>query len=168
MKKQRQEALLEIIEATAIDTQEGLLDALKQRGYTATQATISRDMKELCLVKKLEQGKQRYGVSSFLEENSKNIALSQILQDRVISVVAAQNMVVVKTAPGFAMAVCTALDHMEIVGNVGTLAGDDTIFLAMTDKERAQAFTKELELLLEYFSGKEKNGNYVSGEKGIL
>lgn len=157
MKKQRQEALLEIIRSTPIDTQEGLLEALKQRGYTATQATISRDMKELSLVKKLEQGKNRYVVSNFLEENSKNTSLSQILEDRVLSVVPAQNIVVIKTVPGFAMAACTALDNMEILGNVGTLAGDDTIFLAMTNNERAQAFVKELEQLLELLEGKEKD-----------
>lgn len=147
MKQQRQATMLEIISKEEIETQEDLLEALKERGHHATQATISRDIKELSLVKKLEQGKYRYTVSASVV-SGKN-SLSHIIREGVLSVVAAQNIVVVKTLPGLAMAACTALDDMEIKGNVGTLAGDDTCILIMTDNETAQQFTKEMEDFLE-------------------
>lgn len=146
MKRQRQKVMLDIISNEIIETQEELQEALKQQGYVVTQATISRDMKELSLEKQLEQGIYRYVVvkprGNFAQP------LSNIMTEAVISVVAAQNIVVVKTLPGLAMAACTALDNMEITGNVGTLAGDDTFLLIMTNTEMAEQFAKEIEILL--------------------
>lgn len=142
MKQQRQQALLEIIQTEAIETQEGLLEALSIRGYVCTQATVSRDMKELFIVKTMEGGVCCYRVQAPRQETVSS--LSQLFKEGVRSVVAAQNIVVVKTMPGLAMAVCTALDNMEVAGVVGTLAGDDTCVLIMTDLERATEFTEEM------------------------
>lgn len=146
MKRQRQKTMLDIISNEIIETQEELQEALKQQGFVVTQATISRDMKELSLEKQLQQGVYRYGVASGKVDLGKT--LSNIMTEGVISVVAAQNIVVIKTIPGFAMAACTALDKMEIIGNVGTLAGDDTFLLIMTNTETAEQFAKEMDFLL--------------------
>lgn len=140
MKQERQQTLVDIVTSNVIETQEELLEFLSARGYSATQATVSRDMKELSLGKTLVDGKYRYAVLA--QEKS---ALSQIYKEGILSVVAAQNIVVVKTKAGLAMAVCTELDNMEITGNVGTLAGDDTCLLIMKDNDSATDFVTEME-----------------------
>lgn len=146
MKRQRQKAMIDIISTEVIETQEELQEALKQQGYVVTQATISRDMKELSLEKQLEQGIYRYVVAPRGGDYGK--PLSHLMSESVVSVVAAQNIVVVKTFPGLAMAICTALDKMEIHGSVGTLAGDDTFLLIMTNSETAQQFVKDMDFIL--------------------
>lgn len=140
MKQERQDAILEIIRHNVIETQEDLLTALESEGYRSTQATMSRDIKELNLTKTLVDGSYRYTVAT----KPKTSQQSPLFQEGVLSVAAAQNIVVVKTMPGFAMAVCAAFDQMDIVGNVGTLAGDDTCILIMTDNDTARAFTDKL------------------------
>ncbi len=145
MKQKRQDAILEIITQEKIETQEELLAALGREGYTATQATISRDIKELSLVKKMVHGSYQYAVSPQKEEGR----LSHSFQEWVVSVVAAQNIVVVKTMSGLAMAACTALDAMEIDGNLGTLAGDDTCILIMKDNDSADKFVQSMESLID-------------------
>ena len=122
MKSVRQRAILDIRQSRDIDTQEQLLEELRAQGFTTTQATISRDIKELRLVKELT------GTGS--------------------SVDVAQNIVVVRTMPGLASAACSALDNMEIDGVVGTLAGDDTGILIMRDSASAQQFNGEVHKLL--------------------
>lgn len=143
MKKKRQEMILKIISSQTVETQEELLEILAQAGFTTTQATISRDIRELSLMKELVDGSYRYRVAIRKPEPVKQ--LSPLFLESIISVVAAQNIVVVKTIPGMAMAICTALDKMDIFGNVGTLAGDDTCFLVMADNETAESFTDEME-----------------------
>lgn len=141
MKRQRQEAILDIITNNIIETQEDLLSSLENRGYRSTQATISRDIKELSLTKTLVDGQYRYSVATKKQQPTKGLPL---FQEGVISVAAAQNIVVVKTMPGFAMAVCAALDQMETIGNVGNLAGDDTCLLVMTNNDTAHDFTEKM------------------------
>ncbi len=144
MKKNRQDAILDIITENVIETQDDLLQSLVERGYSSTQATISRDIKELSLAKTLVDGKYRYCVAPQEAKQVRSSLPLPLFQEGVLSVEAAQNIVVVKTKPAFAMAVCAALDEMNISGNVGTLAGDDTCILIMTCNDTAQDFTQKM------------------------
>ena len=149
MKRARQAEILNIIQAVDVETQEQLLDELKARGFSATQATISRDIKELRLVKELSGGGYRYASSERKGLADSDARLRNIFKEGVVSVEAAQNLVVVKTMPGLASAACSALDGMEIAGMVGSLAGDDTGMLIMRDSASAEAFCSEAHKLLE-------------------
>ena len=142
MKSKRQEAILEIIEDAAIETQEQLLQALRARGYQSTQATISRDIKELHLVKEqTRDGTYRYAAS--LHRTAVNLTerLRTIFREAVTSFDLAQNLVVIKTMPGLA--------GMHIPGMVGTLAGDDTAILIMRTNEEAREFCSEIQQMLK-------------------
>ena len=130
MKTDRQSMILSIIEKEDIDTQEQLQQRLQDQGVRCTQATISRDIKQLHLIKEpVGQGRYRYTVSS--QRNRLNVAdkLRTIFRESIISVDFAQNIVVIKTMAGLANAAAAALDGMNIPYMVGTLAGDDTAFL---------------------------------------
>ena len=149
MKNIRQGEILKIIQTRDIDTQEQLLEELRARGFTTTQATISRDIKELRLVKELTgSGGYRYALSDRKPSSATDARLRNIFKEGVISVDVAQNIVVVRTMPGLASAACSALDNMEIEGMVGTLAGDDTGILIMHDSGLAQRFSSEVHKLL--------------------
>ena len=148
MKTGRQRAILEIIAERDIETQHQLLEALAERGVKSTQATLSRDMKDMRLVKELSpNGSYRY-VAGHIEEDNYDERLSKIFKESVISFDVAQNLVVIKTLPGLGQGACSAIDSMDIHGLVGTLAGDDTLFLAMRDNECALAFHREIESFL--------------------
>ena len=150
MKNARQTEILSIIQNVDVETQEQLLDELRSRGFSATQATISRDIKELRLVKELSgKGGYRYTLTERKQTGGADARLRNIFKEGVISVDVAQNLVVVKTMPGLASAACSALDGMEIPGMVGTLAGDDTGILIMRDNNSAQAFSSEVHKLLK-------------------
>ena len=150
MKNVRQSELLNIVRTRDIDTQEQLLEELRARGFTTTQATISRDIKELRLVKELTgSGGYRYALSERKTASTSDTRLRNIFKEGVISVDVAQNIVVVRTMPGLASAACSALDNMEIEGVVGTLAGDDTGILIMRDNALAQQFSSEVHKLLK-------------------
>ena len=141
MKNDRQTRILEIIEREPIDTQEQLQQRLLEEGITCTQATISRDIKQLHLIKEpIGQGKYRYAVS--VQRNRLNVAdkLRTIFRESIISVDYAQNIVVIKTMAGLANAAAAALDSMSIPYMVGSLAGDDTAMLVMRDMESARSF----------------------------
>ena len=132
-----------------IDTQDQLLEELRTRGFTTTQATISRDIKELRLVKELtSSGSYRYTLSERKTSSASDTRLRNIFKEGVISVDVAQNIVVVRTMPGLASAACSALDAMDIDGMVGSLAGDDTGILIMRDNASAQRFSTEVHKLL--------------------
>ena len=150
MKNVRQSEILNIVRNRDIDTQEQLLEELRARGFTTTQATISRDIKELRLVKELTgSGGYRYALSERKTASTSDTRLRNIFKEGVISVDVAQNIVVVRTMPGLASAACSALDNMEIEGVVGTLAGDDTGILIMRDNALAQQFSSEVHKLLK-------------------
>ena len=149
MKRARQTEILNIIQNTDVETQEQLLDELRTRGYPATQATISRDIKELRLVKVLFAGGYRYAVSDRKGLADSEVRLRNIFKEGVTSVDLAQNLVVVRTMPGLASAACSALDGMDIEGMVGSLAGDDTGILIMRDNASAQQFVGEIHKLLK-------------------
>ena len=149
MKRARQAEILNIIQAVDVETQEQLLDELKARGFSATQATISRDIKELRLVKELSGGGYRYASSERKGIADSDARLRNIFKEGVTSVDRAQNIVVVRTMPGLASAACSALDSMEIPGMVGSLAGDDTGILIMRDNDAAERFNQEVHKLLK-------------------
>ncbi len=149
MKRARQAEILNIIQAVDVETQEQLLDELKARGFSATQATISRDIKELRLGKELPGGGYRYASSERKGLADSDARLRNIFKEGVTSVDRAQNIVVVRTMPGLASAACSALDSMEIPGMVGSLAGDDTGILIMRDNDAAERFNQEVHKLLK-------------------
>lgn len=145
MKNDRQEKLLQIISETSIETQEQLLEELSRRGIQSTQATISRDIKQLHLIKEpTGQGKYRYAVST--KRTHLNFAERQrtIFRECVMSVDYAQNIVVIRTLAGMANAAAAALDNMEYDQIVGSIAGDDTVFIVLRDTEAALDFCTEV------------------------
>jgi transcriptional regulator of arginine metabolism len=150
MKKERQSVILQIIASTDVSTQNQLIEELGKVGIISTQATVSRDIKELHLVKELTpRGYYRYIVSDKPEAQDNSIRLKAIFKESVISYTCAMNLVVVKTLPGLAPAACSAIDTMAIRNLVGSIAGDDTGFLAMSDAESAEKFCKEIEAMLK-------------------
>ena len=150
MKSERQSEILKIIKAGDGETQEQLLTMLEERGYRATQATISRDIKELRLVKELtRRGGYRYTVNEQRTGSAADMRLRNIFKEGVISVEYAQNIVVIRSMPGTANAVLAALDSMEIPKMLGSLAGDDTGILIMRDTVAAEEFSREVHRLLK-------------------
>ena len=150
MKEKRQRAILDIIANQNIETQEQLLVELKQRGFRCTQATISRDMKELQLIKELTpSGSYRYTVSVPQNRRDFNDRLRNVFREGVTSVDLAQNIIVLKTMPGLANAAAAALDGMEIEEMVGSLAGDDTALLIMRTVQAAEQFCSDLRMMLK-------------------
>ena len=148
MKPGRQSVILEIINQQDIETQNQLMEALRARGIKSTQATLSRDIKDMRLVKELGAGgKYRYTAPERSESENLAPRLRKIFKESLVSYDLAQNILVLKTLPGLANACCSALDNMEVEGLVGTLAGDDTGFLAMKSNEAAQRLYHEIEVL---------------------
>ncbi len=144
MKSQRQTKILELIARKDIETQDQLLKALEDSGFHSTQATISRDIKELRIVKELSpSGAYRYTVSQN-ESATYFSRLNNIFHECVIKLDHAQNIVVVKTLPGLADAACSAVDSMDAPAVVGTIAGDDTAIIIMRDSDYAREFCEEL------------------------
>ena len=151
LKAKRQTEILRIIGEQDIETQEQMLDQLRRCGIRATQATISRDIKELNLVKQPGAGgSYRYVVSAARQpQRAAAGRLQNIFKEGVVSCDVAQNIVVVKTMPGLAPAAGAALDAMELEGLVGSLAGDDTVILIMRTAQAAEGLTREIESMLE-------------------
>lgn len=150
MKAKRQQEILRIIEELDVDTQDQLLAELKARGVQSTQATISRDIKELHLVKELTgYGSYRYAVSEKKASLDVSGRLRTIFKEGVTSFDMAQNIVVLKTMPGLASAACAAIDSMNIGSLVGSLAGDDTALLIMRTTEDAAEFCNEIHTMLK-------------------
>ena len=150
MKNDRQAKILEIIEQEAIDTQEQLQQRLQELGITCTQATISRDIKQLHLIKEpVGQGRYRYTVSS--QRTRLNVAdkLRTIFRESIVSIDHAQNIVVIKTMAGLANAAAAAADGMNVSYMVGSLAGDDTALLVMRDAESARNFCEEVHEMIK-------------------
>jgi len=149
MKKERQNAILRIIASTDVETQNHLIEELVSMGIETTQATVSRDIRELNLTKELTaQGDYRYVSGCRPGSQDYKARLKAIFRESVTSCSSAQNIVVIKTLPGLAPAACSAIDSMGIKSIVGTIAGDDTGFLAMADAALAERFCKEIEEML--------------------
>ncbi len=149
MKSKRQNAILKVIASKDVETQNQLIEELEALGIQSTQATVSRDIKELHLNKELTpQGKYHYVVGQKQELQNYSSRLKSIFKESVTSFVCAQNLIVIKTLPGLAPAACSAIDGMNIRNLAGTIAGDDTAFLAMSDNISAERFCKEIERML--------------------
>ena len=157
MKKKRQEQIIEIIQNHEVETQEDLAGYLTEAGYAVTQATVSRDIRELSLEKVPGQKvRQKYAMRSTIPVAAeiKHPAAqpanryATLLQDGIVSMEQAGNLRVIKTAVGMAMAVAAALDAMEIEGIIGCIAGDDTIMCAVKTEKMVQNVIENLQNLI--------------------
>lgn len=149
MKSQRQAKILEIISNKNVETQEQLLAELQDAGFRGTQATISRDIKELRIVKELTSlGTYRYATSSNELSGTFSARLNTIFRECVVSFDYAQNLIVIRTLPGLAGAAASAIDAMNMSTVVGSLAGDDTVMVVMRDMNSAASFCGEIRSLL--------------------
>ena len=148
MKSQRQAKILEIISTTNVETQERLLQELEDAGFHSTQATISRDIKDLRIVKELTSlGTYRYTTSTKEVPATFSSRLNTIFRECVTRYDYAQNIVVIHTLPGLAAAAASAIDAMNMSVVVGTLAGDDTVMVVMRDNNSAAQFCGEISSL---------------------
>jgi len=150
MKIDRQSVIMDIINQRDIETQNQLLEALAERGIKSTQATLSRDIRDLKLIKEASpNGGSRYAAAPSKESNENVEAkLRTILKESMLSYDIGQNLIVIKTLPGLAMAAGSALDSMKIEGLIGTIAGDDTALLIMRDNTLAQELYSEIKNIL--------------------
>jgi transcriptional regulator of arginine metabolism len=145
MKSRRQAIILELVDREALHSQDALRRRLRQRGFTATQATISRDIKDLGLVKRAGDGAyQRAGADGASPATIRN-ALEHATAEFLRRVERVQQMVVVRTGPGQAQALALAIDRAQLSEAVGTIAGDDTILIVARDGRRAAALMKRLQ-----------------------
>ena len=149
MKAQRQAKIMEIISTINVETQEQLLQELQAAGFRSTQATISRDIKELRVVKELTTlGTYRYTVSAKEVPTTFSSRINTIFRECVTRYDYAQNIVVIHTLPGLAAAAASAIDAMNMSVVVGTLAGDDTVMVVMRDTNSAAIFCGEVAALI--------------------
>ena len=149
MKSQRQAKIMEIISTQNVETQDQLLQLLQEAGFRGTQATISRDIKELRIVKELTSlGTYRYPASNGEIGSSFTSRLNTIFRECVTGFDYAQNIIVIRTMPGLGSAAGAAIDAMNMSAVVGSLAGDDTVMIVMRDNNAAAAFCGEIKHLL--------------------
>lgn len=149
MKTKRQAKILEIVSNHDVETQEQLLQELQDAGFYCTQATVSRDIRELRIVKELTgSGVYRYTTSNKEVRGTFSSRLNTIFRECVTGFDYAQNIVVIHTLPGLASAAGSAVDAMEMGFVLGTLAGDDTVMIVMRDTNAAAAFCGEIKNLL--------------------
>lgn len=149
MKKKRQEKIIELITRYEVETQEELVELLQKEGYQVTQATISRDIRELKLSKIPNgRGRQKY-VTFDGEEPHLGDKYGRVLKEGYVSMALAQNLLVLKTVSGMAMAVAAAVDAMKIEEIVGSIAGDNTVMMAMGSVEDAQVVMEKIGRMLE-------------------
>ena len=148
MKNLRQEKIIEIIESQIVETQEALQEKLRECGFDVTQATVSRDIKELRLTKVATKG-NRYKYAVLDSDDPKQAAkFVFIMKETVLSVQAAQNMLVIKTFAGMAQAAAAALDNLFGNDVIGTIAGDDTVFVLCRTENKARNFRDAINTLI--------------------
>lgn len=146
MKSQRQSKILELITRNSVETQTDLLEMLKKEGYRVTQATVSRDIKEMRLIKTLgNDGVYKYSPETQPMDESSG---SYLFSTAVRSIDYAQNLVVIKTGSGMAQAVCAALDSSDRQEVMGSIAGDDTIFVATKNEASSRSLVTALKALI--------------------
>lgn len=149
MKKIRHAKMIEIIQKHDVETQEELANYLREAGFAVTQATVSRDIKELKLSKiPMKNGRQKYIILK-QEDSHLGDKYIRVLRDGFSSMAMAQNILVIKTVSGMAMAVAAALDAMRFPEIVGCIAGDDTIFVAVRTVEETQALMENIHIMLQ-------------------
>lgn len=149
MKKKRQKVILELISSQIIITQEELQDALKEKGFNVTQATVSRDIKELRIVKALDAaGNYRYISDYKTSFSGSEVKFNDVFSNSVISIDYALNNVVIRCHPGMASGACVTIDNLKDKDVLGTLAGDDTIFAITRNEKAAESLVSRLNELL--------------------
>ena len=149
MKTKRQTKMLELIKKHDIETQEELSDYLQKEGYQVTQATVSRDIRELKLTKvAMSNGRQKYAALTEANEDLSE-KYTRVFRDAFVSMDMAQNILVIKTVSGLAMAVAAAIDAMHLHEIVGCIAGDDTIMCAVRSVDDTIAVMSRLRKLVE-------------------
>ena len=149
MKTKRQTKMLELIKKHDIETQEELSDYLQKEGYQVTQATVSRDIRELKLTKvAMSNGRQKYAALTEANEDLSE-KYTRVFRDAFVSMDMAQNILVIKTVAGMAMAVAAAIDAMHLHEIVGCIAGDDTIMCAVRSVDDTIAVMGRLRKLVE-------------------
>lgn len=149
MKTKRQTKMLELIKKHDIETQEELSDYLQKEGYQVTQATVSRDIRELKLTKvAMSNGRQKYAALTEANEDLSE-KYTRVFRDAFVSMYMAQNILVIKTVSGMAMAVAAAIDAMHLHEIVGCIAGDDTIMCAVRSVDDTIAVMSRLRKLVE-------------------
>ena len=149
MKKSRHQRIKELVEEFEIETQEELAERLKADGYPVTQATVSRDIRELKLSKiPIGDGRQKYTIL-VQSDHYLNDKYIRVLKDGFVSMDMAQNILVVKTVSGMAMAVAAAIDAMKLKEIVGSIAGDDTIMCAVRTVEDTVLLMNRLRKIME-------------------
>lgn len=138
LKKNRHDKIIEIINSHVVETQEQLASLLSEAGYEVTQATVSRDIRQMKLTKMvLEDGRQKY-IYSNADPKVMHDKYVNVLKAGYVSIDTAENLLVIKTVPGMAMALATATDALDVEEIVGCIAGDDTIFVAVKNNESAE------------------------------
>jgi transcriptional regulator of arginine metabolism len=146
MKKDRQERILQLIKEKPIYNQEELTNALIEEGFRATQPTVSRDINELGLVKSIENGKKsRYEAPKKINKAENYFSY---FSESVISIETAMNLVIIKCKTGMAQAACASLDLLNLHSIIGTIAGDDTIFIATKDEDTAKFLKSEISVYI--------------------
>ncbi len=151
MKSERQNRILELVAKYEIETQEEMIERLRKEGYHVTQATVSRDLKELKLSKALTaRGTYRYSVGTN-RNHTGSVRLNNAMVDSIVSVNYSMNNVVIKTYPGLAQAVASAVDSLNMHSVLGCVAGDDTIILVTTDAESSIEISTKIRELMKTF-----------------
>ena len=149
MKTNRQSKIIEIIQKNEVETQDELSALLEKDGFRVTQATVSRDIRELKLTKiPTAGGRQKYAVITDAPENLSN-KYERVLREGFMSMDMAQNILVIKTVSGMASAVCAAIDAMKMRDIVGSIAGDDTIMCAIRTVDDTYAVMKKIRRIVE-------------------
>ena len=147
MKSRRQAVILELVETEAITSQEQLRERLRTRGIETTQATLSRDIRDLALVKRAADGAYRPAGGIDSDAGDSEAALAQAVEDYLQGQEAVEQLLVLKTAPGQAQPLAVAIDRARLPEIVGTIAGDDTILVICRSPDRALALTRRLQKL---------------------
>ncbi len=149
MKKNRQDKIIEVIAKNVVETQEQLVALLNKEGYKVTQATVSRDIRKLKLTKQVNSD----GISKYVYTTAGHEAMQSkyvsVLRAGFVSMDVAENLLVVKTVSGMAMALATAIDSLELKEVVGCIAGDDTIMIAIKSKEEAKNVMAQLREMMQ-------------------
>lgn len=145
MKIKRHNEIVELIKTREVGTQEELLELLKEKGYDVTQATISRDIRELNLTKVNVNGRQKYVIIQ--KDDGVGDKYVRVLKEGFVSMTPSGNLIVLKTVVGMAMAVATAIDALEINEIIGCIAGDDTIFIAVSENSHTMDVMNKLKKL---------------------
>ena len=149
MKTNRQSKIIEIIQKNEVETQDELSALLQKEGFRVTQATVSRDIRELKLTKiPTAGGRQKYAVITDAPENLSK-KYERVLREGFLSMDMAQNILVIKTVSGMASAVCAAIDAMKMREIVGSIAGDDTIMCAIRTVDDTYAVMKKIRRIVE-------------------